>query len=588
MLIRYNIYCYSICSKFLYVNNENVSQLLNITFNEIIRKLLCNMLDNNLKLKKKLRRQIASVIIGILLIPITIIILMAYQNINYSSKLKENIGRESQQTTGFLSKQINSDINKYITLLNTIEHISMTKEEYTALFNEVEDIAVIESAETADYLSERFNINKNEFKYLNKMLNGAELLSTEAGGKMLIKQQIGDSFKSAVIILGHKYWEQIIDSQNRQKVCIFANDGSLVFDSIGQDTYLVDNSMFNSKDFQHFLNEIILNNSGYKYYDTYGKYGRQLVVSYAPINYSDSPDGLGSIVLFQETSNIFADRRISEVVLFITLFLAGTVLIRLIFKLSEIIATRFIEINKDYRNISDETEKIKKKLLVSEKLASMGRVTSGITHEIGNPLASILSICQLLESNILSEEQYSDYISRIKNDALRIDSLIKELLYFSKGKREETIQFDLNDLVNSALEAIPKSRIKSKIKVYKDLSSNLPYIEGVRKNLEIALSNIILNSYQAIEEEGTIYIKTYKQNSYAAISVKDTGSGISREDIENIFDPFYSTKPIGEGYGIGLFICQQIIEAHGGMIKVISALNEGTEIIVKLPFKESD
>ena len=164
----------------------------------------------------------------------------------------------------------------------------------------------------------------------------------------------------------------------------------------------------------------------------------------------------------------------------------------------------------------------------------MGKVTSGITHEISNPLASILSICQLLESNILSEEQYSDYISRIKNDALRIDSLIKELLYFSKGKREETIQFDLNDLVNSALEAIPKSRIKSKIKVYKDLSSNLPYIEGVRKNLEIALSNIILNSYQAIEEEGTIYIKTYKQNSYAAISVKDTGSGISREDIENI------------------------------------------------------
>ena len=546
------------------------------------------MQDSNLELKKKLRRQITLVIIGILLIPVTIIILMAYQNINYSSQLKENIGRELQQTTSFLSKQISSDINKYITLINTIKNSNIVKEEYTALFPEIEDISVIENSETTDYLYQKFKINKNEYTYIDRMLNGVELLLTKTGGKILVKQQIKDSNSSAVIILSLKYWEQIIYSQSRQKICVFANDGSLVFDSIGRDTYLVDNSMFNSEDFQRFFNENVLDRSGYMYYDTYGKYGRQLVVSYAPINYLEPPTSIGSVVLFLETSNIIADRGVSEIVLFITLFLAGTILIRLVFKLSEIIASQFIEINKDYRNISHETEKIKKKLLVSEKLASMGRVTSGITHEIGNPLASILSICQLLESNKLPVEQYNDYISRIKNDALRIDSLIKELLYFSKGKREATIQFDINDLVNSALEAIPISRTSSKIKTYKDFANNLPYIEGVRKNLEIAFSNIILNSYQAIKDEGTIYIKTYKQNNYAAISVKDTGSGISREDIENVFDPFYSTKPIGEGYGIGLFICQQIIEAHGGMIKVISAIDEGTEIIVKLPFIENN
>lgn len=192
-----------------------------------------------------------------------------------------------------------------------------------------------------------------------------------------------------------------------------------------------------------------------------------------------------------------------------------------------------------------------------------------------------------MESNKFSEEQQSDYISRIKNDALRIDSLIKELLYSTQGKREENTLLDTNELVNSALEGLPEPKINHKIKVYKDLATNLPYIEGVRKNLEMALSNIILNSYQATEDEGNIYIKTYKQNDYAAISVRDTGSGISKEDIEKIFDPFYSTKPIGKGYGIGLFICQQIIEAHGGMIKVISAKDEGTEIIIKLPFVEN-
>ncbi|MFA7215037.1 MAG: HAMP domain-containing sensor histidine kinase [Bacillota bacterium] len=527
-------------------------------------------------------------IIGILLIPITIIILMAYQNINYSSLLKENIGKESQQTTGFLSKQINRDIIRYKTLINAIEtNRNMVKEEYTALFPEIEDIAIIRNSQTTDYLNGKFIINMNKFAYLDTMLDGAELVLTGTGGKLLIKQQIENSHKSAIIILGDKYWERIIDSQSRQKVCIIANNGSLVFDSISQDTYLIDNNMFNSDDFKDFFNENILNNSGYTYYDTYGKYGRQLVVSYAPIKYPDSSSSIGSVVFFFETPKIIADKRISEIVLFITFFLAGTVLIRLIFKLSEIIISQFIKISEGYRNITQETEKIKKKLLISEKLASMGRVTSGITHEIGNPLSSILSMCQILESNKLSEDQRNDYIVRIKNDALRIDSLIKEFLYSSGGKMEVTMQLDINDLVNNALETIPKSRINPKIKLYKDLATNLPYSKGVQKNLEIALSNIILNSYQAIKDEGCIYIKTYRQKNYATISVKDTGSGISKKDIENIFDPFYSTKPIGEGYGVGLFICQQIIEAHGGIIKVISAIDEGTEIIIKLPFAEN-
>ena len=545
------------------------------------------MLDNNIELKKRLRRQIALVIIGILLIPITIIILMAYQNINYSSLLKENIGRESQQTTGFLSKQINRDIIRYKALINAIEtNSNMVKKEYTALFPEIEDIAIIGNSQITDYLNEKFIINKNKYAYLDTMLDGAELILTGTGGKLLITQHRENSQKSA-IILGDKYWEQIIDSQSRQKVCIFTHNGSLVFDSISQDTYLIDNKMFNSDDFKDFFNENILNNSGYTYYDTYGKYGRQLVVSYAPIKYPDSSSSIGSVVFFFETPKIIADKRISEIVLFITFFLAGTVLIRLIFKLSEIIISQFIKISEGYRNITQETEKIKKKLLISEKLASMGRVTSGITHEIGNPLSSILSMCQILESNKLSEDQRNDYIVRIKNDALRIDSLIKEFLYSSGGKMEVTMQLDINDLVNNALETIPKSRINPKIKLYKDLATNLPYSKGVQKNLEIALSNIILNSYQAIKDEGCIYIKTYRQKNYATISVKDTGSGISKKDIENIFDPFYSTKPIGEGYGVGLFICQQIIEAHGGIIKVISAIDEGTEIIIKLPFAEN-
>ena len=311
------------------------------------------------------------------------------------------------------------------------------------------------------------------------------------------------------------------------------------------------------------------------------------MVSYAPLQYPGSDKSIGRVVLFAETSSIIADKRVSEIAMFITIFLAGTVLARLIFSLSETIITQFIRISKDYDSISHETEIMKQKLQVSEKLASMGRVTSGITHEIGNPLSSILSICQLLESVRLSEDQRTDYISRIKNDALRIDRLIKELLQSTKGVTEEYSQIDVNDLVNKALAALPEARTNENIRVYKDLETNLPYMRG-QENLQIALSNIILNAHQATEDGGSIYIKTYKQDNYIAISVKDTGSGISKEDLKNIFDPFYSTKPIGEGSGIGLFICQQTVKSHGGMIKVISALGEGTEFIVRLPFEAKD
>ena len=167
------------------------------------------MLDENLRLKKKLRRQISMVIIGILLIPVTIIILMAYQNINYSSQIKDNIGEEAQQTTDFLSKQINRDIIKYKTLINMMEDNEVLKEEYTALFPEFEDIVVIESSKTTDYLHENFIINKNEYIHLDEMSNGAELVLTEKGGKILIKQEIEDSNESAIILLGDSYWQQI-------------------------------------------------------------------------------------------------------------------------------------------------------------------------------------------------------------------------------------------------------------------------------------------------------------------------------------------------------------------------------------------
>ena len=167
------------------------------------------MLDNNQGLKKKLRKQISLVIVGILIIPIVIIILLAYQNINYSSRIKENFGTESQQTAEYLAMQINRDMSKYITLINLMEVDEIEAGEYANLFPEIEDIAIIEGLQTTDYLHREYIINRDQYSHLNSMLNGVELLQTDAGGKILIKKQLEGRDKSA-IILSHKYWEQIV------------------------------------------------------------------------------------------------------------------------------------------------------------------------------------------------------------------------------------------------------------------------------------------------------------------------------------------------------------------------------------------
>ncbi|MBW9091316.1 hypothetical protein JNB91_26230 [Rhizobium wenxiniae] len=176
-------------------------------------------------------------------------------------------------------------------------------------------------------------------------------------------------------------------------------------------------------------------------------------------------------------------------------------------------------------------------------------------------------------------EEWQKYAPLIIRQVDSLNAIIAELLEFGKP-RPPAIQFiQINDLLG---EVLLLACGKSSAQVVQDLSPDMPVIEGDGESLKQAFLNIIINALQAIERTGTIWISTCVQpNGVALIRFKDDGEGISEEDLEKIFDPFYSTKP--NGTGLGLAMVHRIVDAHYGTVTITSKRGEGTEVSLRLP-----
>ncbi len=255
-------------------------------------------------------------------------------------------------------------------------------------------------------------------------------------------------------------------------------------------------------------------------------------------------------------------------------------------------------------------------LVQTEKMASVGLLTAGIAHEIKNPLNFIpyglekLGEAHELYSQLIKKyEQYSlekampdikeieklkkekeyDYyvqemgviFEHLKDCVERISEIVKSVDSFSHVAGDEMSFADINEGIESTLVLL-KNQYKYNIEIVKELG-DLPDIKCFPGKLNQVFVNLITNAIQAIEDRGTIWIKTYKDNNFLKISIKDSGLGIPEDKLSEIFDSFYTTKPAGEGTGLGLAISKNIIDEHNGSIDVYSELNVGTEFIITLP-----
>ena len=223
-------------------------------------------------------------------------------------------------------------------------------------------------------------------------------------------------------------------------------------------------------------------------------------------------------------------------------------------------------------------------ILQSEKLASVGRLAAGIAHEINNPLTGILTFTHLLrEKKNNSEEDLKD-LNVIMQETTRVREIVRNLLDFARQSPSNKEMIDINEAMVQLLKLIRSQKEFRKIRITDNYEANLPELFADKNQIQQVFLNLLLNAGEAIQEAGTITITTSLQSESLLISIADSGCGIRKEDIGKIFDPFYTTKPVGKGTGLGLSVSYGIIQQHGGTIKCESVEGQGTTFEILLPF----
>jgi signal transduction histidine kinase len=239
-----------------------------------------------------------------------------------------------------------------------------------------------------------------------------------------------------------------------------------------------------------------------------------------------------------------------------------------------------------------ERKKGEKALWRSQRLASIGRLAAEIAHEMNNPLTSVLTFCKLSNS-ILQQEPFPtkrlaelrDYISYLHSETERCANISRNLLDFSRQSEIEIRENDVHEILEKTLTILRHRAGLDEIEIQTDYAPELPLLSCDFKRLQQAFVNILWNAIEAMPEGGKLTVATRfdPEQDGIEIRVSDTGPGIPEEDVEKIFEPFYTTKADEKGVGLGLSVAYGIIRQHQGEIHFQSEVGEGTQVTIYLP-----
>lgn len=237
------------------------------------------------------------------------------------------------------------------------------------------------------------------------------------------------------------------------------------------------------------------------------------------------------------------------------------------------------------RETKEKSDELQEQLRHADRLATIGQLAAGVAHELNEPLGGVLGFAQLIKKNPDATDTIIDDIDKIVRASLHAREVIKKLMFFAKQMPPGIKRVQLNEIVKEGLYFYEARCAKAGIELHKELSEDLPKVMGDYSQLNQVLINLVVNSIQAMPAGGKLAIHTHYDNSYVYLEVEDNGIGMSADIKQKAFIPFFTTKEIDEGTGLGLAVVHGIVTAHKGKIEIFSEVGKGSRFKVKLPIE---
>jgi PAS domain S-box-containing protein len=222
-------------------------------------------------------------------------------------------------------------------------------------------------------------------------------------------------------------------------------------------------------------------------------------------------------------------------------------------------------------------------LLLSEKLAAMGRLTSQIAHELNNPIYGIMNTLELLKTEIPPESKRRRILELSLSETERLSEMLRNMLSFSKPEEEARKKINVNELLEGILLMMEKQMKEANVKVVTQFDPGTPEVLASTNQMRQVVLNMFKNAKEAMPNGGTLTVRTEKEDGRVLIHIQDTGTGIPEEIRNKIFEAFFTTKQRVKGVGLGLSVCYGIVKDHGGEIRVDSGERKGTTFTISLP-----
>jgi len=254
------------------------------------------------------------------------------------------------------------------------------------------------------------------------------------------------------------------------------------------------------------------------------------------------------------------------------------------------VQTAFEELNSTLElKVQERTNALKEsqdKSIQSAKMAAVGTLASGVAHEINNPLTVILGFAQFLMKQVKKDSLFYAPLEAIERESERCKKLVQSLLIYSRASKFNKEIININKSIEDSLLLIEVRTKINNITIERDLEQNLPEIIVDNNQIQQIIINLCNNAADAMPQGGIIRVGSRQKTEYLEIIISDTGTGIPKENIDKIFNPFFTTKEVGKGTGLGLSLCYEIIQKHKGNITVKSETGKGTSFTIMLPLKQ--